>query len=74
MENNSKLEHKKSAIDKNNVLVNTTFEMKKISWSSFEAYESETIIVKKSNIIKFQKRLWMYWTWVIKKIKMIQES
>jgi hypothetical protein len=55
-------------------LVNTTFEMKKISWSSFEAYESETIIVKKSNIIKFQKRLWMYWTWVIKKIKMIQES
>lgn len=73
MENNSKCEHKESAIDKNNVLVNTTFEMKNVSWSSLEAYENQTFIVKKSDIIKFKKRLWMYWTWIIKNLKMTQE-
>jgi hypothetical protein len=31
VENNSKLGHKESAINKNNVLVNTTFEIKKVS-------------------------------------------
>ncbi len=56
MENNSKLGHKESAIDKNNVLVNITFEIKQVSRSSLEAYENETFIVKKSNIIKFQKK------------------
>jgi hypothetical protein len=53
-------------------LVNTTFEIKKVSWSSLEAYENETFIVKKSNIIKFQKRLWMYWTWVIKILRRLK--
>lgn len=74
MENNSKLGHKESAIDNNNVLVNVTFEMKKVSQSSLEAYENETFILKKSDIIKFQKILRMYWTWVIKNLKMTRES
>lgn len=74
MENNSKLGHKESATDNNNVLVNATFKMKKVSRSSLEAYENETFIVKKSDIIKFQKILRMYWTWVIKNLKMTRES
>jgi hypothetical protein len=33
-----------------------TFEMGEVSQSSFEAYDSETLIVTKSHIIKFKER------------------